>query len=309
MAALRRRGQGQHAAELRRRPPRPDRRSSSTATPRSRASSCRAAASRSSTRRALDGDRPDYVVILPWNMRDEVMAQLDYIARLGRSLRHRGARAEDARREGRRHRRDRLHRPARRRRARTAPAIAPSLRAAAWSTLRDDAAIESSDRPRRSAGDAFERIGRPDVLIHLAWGGLPNYRSLHHFEGELPAQYRFLRGWSAPDCEARRHGHVLRVRDAVGGARRGTGRRPATPMESRRTRSGASSSSCSASTRSPSPGHVSSTCTAKARRRALPQLGPIARATSRFRCREASSCATTCRSRRPPGTGPTRAGA
>lgn len=42
--------------------------------------------------------------------------------------------------------------------------------------------------------DAFDRLGRPEVLIHLAWGGLPNYRSLHHVESELPAQYRFLRG-------------------------------------------------------------------------------------------------------------------
>jgi dTDP-6-deoxy-L-talose 4-dehydrogenase (NAD+) len=42
--------------------------------------------------------------------------------------------------------------------------------------------------------DAFDRMGRPDVLIHLAWGGLPNYRSLVHFEHELPAQYRFLKG-------------------------------------------------------------------------------------------------------------------
>ncbi|WBY07960.1 NAD(P)-dependent oxidoreductase [Sphingomonas sp. 7/4-4] len=40
--------------------------------------------------------------------------------------------------------------------------------------------------------DVFDRLGRPDVLIHLAWGGLPNYMSLHHFEDELPAQYRFL---------------------------------------------------------------------------------------------------------------------
>lgn len=37
-------------------------------------------------------------------------------------------------------------------------------------------------------------MGRPDVLMHLAWGGLPNYKSLHHFEEELPAQYRFLIG-------------------------------------------------------------------------------------------------------------------
>lgn len=42
--------------------------------------------------------------------------------------------------------------------------------------------------------NAFELMGAPDVLIHLAWGGLPNYKSLQHFEQELPAQYRFLKG-------------------------------------------------------------------------------------------------------------------
>ena len=41
---------------------------------------------------------------------------------------------------------------------------------------------------------AFELMGRPDVLIHLSWGGLPNYRSLHHIEQELPMQYLFLSG-------------------------------------------------------------------------------------------------------------------
>lgn len=40
--------------------------------------------------------------------------------------------------------------------------------------------------------DVFAAIGRPDVLIHLAWGGLPNYRSRHHFEDELPSHYAFL---------------------------------------------------------------------------------------------------------------------
>jgi dTDP-6-deoxy-L-talose 4-dehydrogenase (NAD+) len=39
----------------------------------------------------------------------------------------------------------------------------------------------------------FYQIGRPDILIHLAWGGLPNYKSSHHFEIELPRQYRFLK--------------------------------------------------------------------------------------------------------------------
>ena len=39
----------------------------------------------------------------------------------------------------------------------------------------------------------FKAIGEPDVLIHLAWSGLPNYRSLHHFESELPTQFKFLK--------------------------------------------------------------------------------------------------------------------
>ena len=45
----------------------------------------------------------------------------------------------------------------------------------------------------KPATDCFEQIGRPDVLIHLAWDGLPNYKSLHHFETELPKQYQFLK--------------------------------------------------------------------------------------------------------------------
>ncbi|MDZ7751189.1 MAG: NAD(P)-dependent oxidoreductase [Gammaproteobacteria bacterium] len=39
----------------------------------------------------------------------------------------------------------------------------------------------------------YELLGCPDVLIHLAWSGLPNYKSLHHFEVELPAHYAFLK--------------------------------------------------------------------------------------------------------------------
>jgi len=42
--------------------------------------------------------------------------------------------------------------------------------------------------------DLFEQLGRPQSLIHLAWGGLPHYKSLHHFEEELPAHYAFLNG-------------------------------------------------------------------------------------------------------------------
>ncbi len=39
----------------------------------------------------------------------------------------------------------------------------------------------------------LDRFGNPDVLLHLAWNGLPNYRSLHHYETELPRQYAFLK--------------------------------------------------------------------------------------------------------------------
>lgn len=41
--------------------------------------------------------------------------------------------------------------------------------------------------------DVFSLADEPELLIHLAWGGLPNYHALHHFEQELPLQYRFLR--------------------------------------------------------------------------------------------------------------------
>lgn len=41
--------------------------------------------------------------------------------------------------------------------------------------------------------DCFAHMGSPDILIHLAWDGLPNYKSLHHFESELPRQYNFLK--------------------------------------------------------------------------------------------------------------------
>lgn len=41
--------------------------------------------------------------------------------------------------------------------------------------------------------DLFDRLGRPDAVVHLAWQGLPNYNALFHFEHELPIQYRFTR--------------------------------------------------------------------------------------------------------------------
>lgn len=40
--------------------------------------------------------------------------------------------------------------------------------------------------------DPFEQLGRPDVLVHLAWEGLPNYGSPDHIEVERPRQEAFL---------------------------------------------------------------------------------------------------------------------
>ena len=40
--------------------------------------------------------------------------------------------------------------------------------------------------------DWFELFGRPDVVLHLAWGGLPNYMDDYHVDVELPTQLRFL---------------------------------------------------------------------------------------------------------------------
>ena len=40
--------------------------------------------------------------------------------------------------------------------------------------------------------DWFDYLEQPDVLLHLAWGGLPNYLDDYHVEVELPAQSKFL---------------------------------------------------------------------------------------------------------------------
>ena len=44
----------------------------------------------------------------------------------------------------------------------------------------------------RDADLVVSKLGDPDVLIHLAWGGLPNYRSETHLLSELPRQMAFL---------------------------------------------------------------------------------------------------------------------
>jgi nucleoside-diphosphate-sugar epimerase len=53
-----------------------------------------------------------------------------------------------------------------------------------------------------SGADVLDRLGHPDLVIHLAWGGLPNYGSAAHFETELPRQYRFLKGLAESGLKA-----------------------------------------------------------------------------------------------------------
>ena len=40
--------------------------------------------------------------------------------------------------------------------------------------------------------DWFKLFGKPDAVLHLAWGGLPNYMDEYHVEVELPMQSKFL---------------------------------------------------------------------------------------------------------------------
>jgi len=41
--------------------------------------------------------------------------------------------------------------------------------------------------------DPSKAFGVPDVIIHLAWPGLPNYKDLFHFETNLPSDYNFIK--------------------------------------------------------------------------------------------------------------------
>jgi nucleoside-diphosphate-sugar epimerase len=50
--------------------------------------------------------------------------------------------------------------------------------------------------------DPFAALGRPDVLIHLAWQGLPNYGSLHHFDPQLFQHVGFLAGLARAGLKA-----------------------------------------------------------------------------------------------------------
>jgi len=46
-----------------------------------------------------------------------------------------------------------------------------------------------------NAIDYYQFFGRPNLIIHLAWKGLPNYKALFHFEENLPKDYAFVKNF------------------------------------------------------------------------------------------------------------------
>lgn len=76
-------------------------------------------------------------------------------------------------------------------RRRIGPVVAVSRRAAGPADRAlpvDRVALDLAE----PAADAFERLGRPEVLIHLAWEDLSDYGSFSHFERQLPLHDAFL---------------------------------------------------------------------------------------------------------------------
>lgn len=43
--------------------------------------------------------------------------------------------------------------------------------------------------------NVFTYLGEPDVLIHLAWDGLPNYLNFIHIDKNLFPHYQFLKNY------------------------------------------------------------------------------------------------------------------
>jgi len=60
----------------------------------------------------------------------------------------------------------------------------------AWFDKVDYKALDFSEFD--SAIDYFNFFGKPDILIHLAWEGLPNYKASFHLEQNLPRHFAFL---------------------------------------------------------------------------------------------------------------------
>ena len=147
-------------------------------------------------------------------------------------------------------------------------------------------------RPARRADPP--RLGRPAELP-----------SLHHFERELPAHYALLKRLVDEGLlDPRRRRHLLRVRHAVGAARRDAGGRAREPVRARQGHAAApaAGTAARAAVRADLGAPVLPVRRGPGRDRAVVAAAPRGRVAARraFRCRAASSCATTCRSSSPP---------
>jgi len=52
-----------------------------------------------------------------------------------------------------------------------------------------------------SRDDWFSFFNKPDMLIHLSWQGLPNYKELFHLEKNLPNNYFFIKNMVKKGCK------------------------------------------------------------------------------------------------------------
>ena len=57
-----------------------------------------------------------------------------------------------------------------------------------WFTQVDYRELDIADLP----AEPFTALGSPDRMIHLAWSGLPNFKSAHHMDENLPKDKAFL---------------------------------------------------------------------------------------------------------------------
>jgi dTDP-6-deoxy-L-talose 4-dehydrogenase (NAD+) len=76
--------------------------------------------------------------------------------------------------------------------ARPVEIVAATRDATKLEAWRDRAEIVEMDIAHALPEQLASLVGA-DVLIHMAWEGLPNYKSRRHFEVELPKQYEFLK--------------------------------------------------------------------------------------------------------------------
>ena len=67
-----------------------------------------------------------------------------------------------------------------------------ALKASQFEWFQDVRFIEYKIREHYDEQDLFAFFEEPDVMIHLAWEGLPDFKGMHHIERNLPSHLNFL---------------------------------------------------------------------------------------------------------------------